>query len=174
MKLIKFVAYLLYRYYRSGRDRNIAYFMTLLVLSMLTFIHGTQIVLAFRLYLYIPFFRSHGDATVFLRSLLLLIPIGIVYCLLIKESYLKSAEYDGSKIRRGKWLLGIYILLSVFLLIRVILKDAERDAEPTLITPARPSASHTPTCSPAPSPLIAGYRDGCPSHKDRYASPAVH
>jgi hypothetical protein len=118
MKILRFVAYLLYRYYSRTRVSD-AYFHTISALSVLVFLHSVQIFLLFTGPLHVI-----GDESIFdwLICMLLLIPIYTGLYFVLKKPDLKSAEYARWKIKWGYFLLILYAVLSFTLTIQMMVK----------------------------------------------------
>lgn len=120
MKIIKFVAYLFYRYYLKGPRREIPYFSTLSALTLLLYIHICQILVLFDWTNILPKAKK-TEPIGWVAMALFMLPIFLLVRLVIKEGDLKKIEYSPKKIKRGNILLIGYCVLSVTLLILLIL-----------------------------------------------------
>jgi amino acid transporter len=114
MRLVKFVAYLFYRYYSvSWSRRRTPYFSTLLSLTILCFLHLLQIfILLIRMNI-IPMNNSGDRMERLRRATLLMLPIFFVFLALIRKSKLKLMRYDERKVKKANILLVLYIALSI-------------------------------------------------------------
>jgi hypothetical protein len=122
MKLVKFVAYLFYRYYSvSGPRKDIPYFSTLLSLTFLIFLHLLQIVILLTRMGIIPINNGEGRMVRFGKMTLIMLPIFLLFLALIRKSKLKLMRYDERKVKKAYVFLVVYIVLSMALMIFLIL-----------------------------------------------------
>ena len=121
MKTIKFAAYLFYRYYSTGATRAIPYFSTLCAMVTLAFLHLMQILLLTNLYFtIIPKNSINNRWEGYLFWALVAIPIFLFLHWLFRESDLRKLSYSSGKIKKGNFLLIIYLIASMALLIFII------------------------------------------------------
>jgi hypothetical protein len=115
MKTLKFVAFLLHRYYSTGPTSNIAYFQTLLALSMFASFHLFQCMIIFQFNI-LPQ-GSKSDFTTWLKTALFVAPIVFFFRIVVSKQEIKTASYSEKSIRRGnRWLLT-YIITSFCLVV---------------------------------------------------------
>ncbi len=116
MKLIKFAAFLFYRYYSEGRWNGVPYFRTIIALGFLGYIHLLQILFILDRVDLLPIKSSQSHDTKRLMMFLILLPICLMMRLLIKESELKDIKeqyaYSWDKIFNANVWLIVYIVLS--------------------------------------------------------------
>jgi hypothetical protein len=118
MKTIRFVMFLFYRYYRSGRWESAPYFHTLTSMSMLAFLNISSILCFSGLgHLIFP----GSKEPFYIRVILFFVLSLFCFYMLGKEKQLKALDYDETTIRRGNWLLILYAFLSMGLLILSII-----------------------------------------------------
>lgn len=111
MKTVRFVAYLLYRYYSShGFAKDLPYLSTICILSLLFFLHLAQLLLVLNLADLIPTDGSQFKIRNYLEMALFMAPILLLFRLLIKKVELKEALYSKEKIKRGYVFLILYIV----------------------------------------------------------------
>jgi len=120
MRTIKFVAYLFYRYYSTGPRKDVAYLSSLLAMCLLFYIHLFQFLILFGGTGIIPSGNKTQIST-WLKMVLFMLPVFLLFRWLIKESELKTLSYSQEKIKKGNVWLIIYIILSVALLVLLIL-----------------------------------------------------
>jgi hypothetical protein len=117
MKVLKFVAFLFYRYYSTGPTKDIPYFSTLCALVMLLVLHIFQILVLFNIFGFYPIGIGHKRWVNFLIIAACLTPVFLVMSVLIPKSYLETTHYEESIIRRGNIALVCYIICSMALVI---------------------------------------------------------
>lgn len=122
MKVIKFVAFLFYRYYSTGGTRRVPYFSTLCALAMIVYIHLFQIlILINRVDDIIPGSGDEARIIKYLRMALFFAPIFLLLAFLIKKEELKKMNYDKHVIRKGYFALVLYVIISFAVLILLML-----------------------------------------------------
>lgn len=117
MKLLKFIMFILYRYYSRGRYYNTPYLSTLSVVMFSIWLHYIQLILLFNKIDLIPLKRTAAKDENLLKTLLYILPIALVIVILIKPKDLQQANYDEDKIRRGGIYLVIYYIISWIVLL---------------------------------------------------------
>lgn len=122
MKTLRFVFFLLYRYYSKGGTKVIPYFSTLCAVSLLFFVHVFQLLLIFNVFEYFPISGSENRIIRYGKIALISVPVFIFFALLIKEKDIKNAYYEEEKIKKGNLFLLGYAILSVCLLLWLITK----------------------------------------------------
>ena len=111
MRIIKFAAFLFYRYYSTGHTSDIKYFSTLCALTLLSFIHVFQLLILFDIIWIIPQGHKNKISTR-LEMVLFLLPIFLIFRLLIREPELKQMNYAPRVIKRGYLWLIVYAVIS--------------------------------------------------------------
>jgi ABC-type transport system involved in cytochrome c biogenesis permease subunit len=115
--MLRFTAYLLFRYYSKGKNKEVAYFSTFCILSLMFFFHFLQAAMIFNFFSYLPSTKGDERIVRYLKTALMLVPIFAALFFLVKKSSLATAEYSESKVRRGYWFLILYAILSFALLV---------------------------------------------------------
>jgi hypothetical protein len=122
MKIVKFVAFLFYRYYSTGGTRRVPYFSTLCALAMIIYIHLFQLLIIInRVNDVIPGSEDETRPIKYLKIALFFIPIFLLLALFIKKDELKKMHYDSSVIKRGYFYLVSYLIISFAILILLML-----------------------------------------------------
>lgn len=122
MKVIKFVAFLFYRYYSTGGTRRIPYFSTLCALAMMFYIHLFQIlILIDRVEDIIPGGSNETRPIKYLKMGLFFLPIFLLLAYFIRKKELAQMNYDRLIVRKGYFYLVGYLILSFAILIFLIL-----------------------------------------------------
>jgi hypothetical protein len=122
MKIIKFVAFLFYRYYSTGGTRRVPYFSTLCALSMILYIHLFQVlILINRVDDIIPGGGNETRPIKYLEMGLFFVPIFLLVAFFIRKKELEQMNYDKSIIRKGYFFLIGYLILSFAILVLLIL-----------------------------------------------------
>lgn len=119
MKTVRFAMFLFYRYYRSGRWESVPYFHTLSSMSFLLFLHVAAL-LCFLNKGNILF--GNGKNTFVIRFLVLYGLSLFAFWRLAKKDDLEAAEYDETHIKRGNWLLLLYVAFSIAMMVLSIVK----------------------------------------------------
>lgn len=127
MKIIKFTAYLLYRYYsKHGFARDMPYLTTISVLTLLFFIHICQIFILFNITYLIPTDGSQLKIENYFKMGLFMLPIGFLFSFLIKKEELITDNYNDKTIKKGYMILIAYFILSfAFLMFLAFLKKGK-------------------------------------------------
>lgn len=124
MRLIKFTAFLLYRYYYNSKSRDIAYLRMLYTLVFLSCFHIAQILLIFNKFSSIPITDNDSTFARLFKIGLFIIPLFVFYMLIIKESELKKLNFNESKIRIGyKHLIAYSIVTFSFTFLLAIIRN---------------------------------------------------
>lgn len=117
MKILKFVMYILYRYYSKGGTKSIPYFSALCAVVMLIYIHIFQALILFdQLDTVLPMNKNDERGVKYLKLAVFLLPIFLIITFLVKPKDLKNARYEEGKIKRGGIYLIIYSIISFVLL----------------------------------------------------------
>lgn len=120
MKLLRFVTYLFYKYYSTGPTKQIPYLSSILAVGMLCFIHIAQILILFNWIKILP--QGHkSELSTWLKMAVFIAPIFLLLTLLIKKSDIDSQSYSENKIKRGYLWLIIYIIVSIFTMVLLIM-----------------------------------------------------
>ena len=116
IRLIKFVLFLFYKYYKVGPKADIAYlstitsFLTLLFLNMVALLG----VLNIGIHNIIPYEASDEKWMQYLKiAVYMFLPSYFIISLFFKKETIKNLEYDDAKIALGKILLPIYVVASI-------------------------------------------------------------
>lgn len=122
MKVIKFVAFLFYRYYSTGGTRRVPYFSTLCALAMIAYIHLFQLlILINRVDDIIPGGGDENRGIKYLKMALFFLPIFIILSFFIKKKELQQMQYEKPLIKKGYLFLILYVIVSFTVLILLIL-----------------------------------------------------
>lgn len=129
MRIIKFVAFLFYRYYTTtkGFAQDIPYFATICALTLLGYIHVFQILAILRRSNFIP---TNGDSTKWSNYLIMglfMLPIFIFFRVIINKRELDTMQYDARQVKKGCTLLIVYIILSFSLLMFLAILNKGRN-----------------------------------------------
>ena len=111
MKLVKFVAYLIYT---SNKKRNTAipYANAILGLTLLSCLNLFAILIIINQTDILPSFDAQHRVIVFFKTALFILPIILIYLFIIKKSDLKKLHYDEAIVRRGNIYLILYFIFS--------------------------------------------------------------
>jgi hypothetical protein len=126
MKLIKFVAFLFYRYYSEGkRPDTIPYFRTMCSMTLLGFMHLFQILIIFHKVDFMGISPSDSKGIKKIIIFFLTLPIYFLFTALIKKKELEKMReeyaYSWNKVFNWNVWLIVYIILSfssIFILAR--------------------------------------------------------
>ncbi len=121
MKLLKFIAYLFYRYYSTGPTSRIPYFSTIGVLVLLCYFHLLQVAMIFDVTYLIPTDGSQMKFSNFLIMGLFMTPFFIGFSLIIRKAELDKMSYTKIKMRRGYFFLILYVIVSFAVVILLAL-----------------------------------------------------
>lgn len=112
MKTLKFISYLLYRFYSRGGTKNIPYFSTICALVLFTSIHILQLLVFFDCNALLQGIGNDNRLFRYFKIILLSSPVFLLFFYLIKEDDLKNAEYSEKKVKLGAFLLVSYVIFS--------------------------------------------------------------
>ncbi|MEO5562021.1 MAG: hypothetical protein ABIR18_01275 [Chitinophagaceae bacterium] len=120
MRLVKFVAYLFYRYYGGVRRPNdVPYFRAMCTMTFLVFLHVLQLLILFNKVNLIPGISSDDKLTRKAFLFLMLLPIYLIMTLLIKEKELEKIkeeyDYKWDQVFTANVWLFVYVVLSLCL-----------------------------------------------------------
>jgi len=114
---IKFIGYLFYRYYAKPPQRGNPYFRTIVLMTLLVYIHLMQLLILFNKADLIPIKTSDNKLTKSIIMLIVLIPIYLFVTKLFKKSDIERLkekyDYNWDKVHSGNIWLIIYIILSM-------------------------------------------------------------
>jgi hypothetical protein len=117
MKTLKFIMFILYRYYSKGGTKHIPYFSALCAVVFLIYIHIFQVLIIFnKVDDILPMNEHDARITKYWKLALFLLPIFFIVAALVKPKDLENLSYDERKIRRGGIFLIIYSITSFVLL----------------------------------------------------------
>lgn len=117
MNTLKFVMYILYRYYGKGGTKDIPYFSALCAVVFLIYIHIFQIlILLDKVDAILPMKEDDDRVVKYLKLGFFLLPVFLIVYLLVRPKDLENASYDESKVKRGGIYLIIYSIISFILL----------------------------------------------------------
>ena len=116
MRILKFVMYILYKYYSKGRTKNVAYFSALGVVAFLITIHVFQLLIITNKFNYLP--TQLGDSKIYkyLKVFIFILPIYSIIALLVKPSDIKGLNYDEKRLKTGAIVLIVYGVVNFILL----------------------------------------------------------
>ena len=123
MRLVKFIGYLLFRYYSEGRwgDRSTAFFRAKITMTMFVFIHLMQFAVIFDVPTLIFPSKSSDILTKKLYPILILLPIYLTFHFLLNKKDIEKLEeefsYEWDKVFNASAWLVTYAILSVAMLI---------------------------------------------------------
>jgi hypothetical protein len=124
MKTIKFAGYLLYRYYSKGDWHDIPYFTTLCSMTLLGYLHLTQLLIILNKIDLIPTEFSDNIWIKRLIICLVMLPIYIIMSRLFrrKDIDVLKKKYDNNQtqIRKGNIWLIVYAIMSFALIFILI------------------------------------------------------
>lgn|GEM_PF-825725 len=121
MKILRFVMYLFYRYFSTGRTYRIPYLSALSATGFLIFLHVFETLILMKKLNWLPMDRGNSRIVEYGDIVQCLIPIFIILTLLIKEKDLLQLEYSDDKIRSGGRNLILYVVFSVNLFIAALI-----------------------------------------------------
>ncbi len=102
MKVIKFVAFLFYKYYRTGPTSRIPYFSTLCALAFIIYIHLCQLLILTNTIDYVLPQKSEENRILdYLKIAIFFVPIFLTLGLFIKKKELNNMNFGSATIRRG-------------------------------------------------------------------------
>ncbi|MGB8190338.1 MAG: hypothetical protein WCF67_00405 [Chitinophagaceae bacterium] len=126
MKALRYIAYLFYSYYSKGPRRAIAYFSAIMAITFMAWIH----ILIAVLLLYGKKYFFPGDKHLadknYLKILLLLLPLAVVFYLSIKEKRLQEIKermaykYDIEYNHRVLLFIYFFLAFAALMLIAVV------------------------------------------------------
>lgn len=117
MNTLKFVMYILYRYYSKGGTKDIPYFSALCAVVLLIYIHVFQILIILdKVDAILPMKEDDDRVVKYLKLGFFLLPVFLIVYLLVRPKDLENASYDESKVKRGGIYLIIYSIISFILL----------------------------------------------------------
>jgi hypothetical protein len=121
MKTIKFVGYLLHRYYSKGSRANIAYFSTMCTMTFLGFMHLMQMLILLDKSDFIPINFNDNKLAKRIIIFFTMLPIYFLMTRLIKKSDIEPLKekynYNWDKVFSANIFLVIYVALSFTLII---------------------------------------------------------
>jgi len=115
---------LIYRYYASSRWESLPYFSTLMAFAALVYLHLLLILVALHRLGWYRLNVNYSLEQCRNAALLLLLPVFVIPAILVKKKDLQEApydEYDYYKLKRGGWMLALYIIFSVVLLMKLLI-----------------------------------------------------
>lgn len=122
MKLLRFIFYLFYRYYSAkGGQTHIAYFSTLMAVTMLIVFHIFQILILTNNMDLLMISKKNNRVENYFGAVLVLVPILVFLAFLVKESTIKNLSFSEDIIKRGNVFLLIYIISSFCLTVLLML-----------------------------------------------------
>lgn len=117
MKTLKFVMYILYRYYSKGGTKRIPYFSALCAVVFLIYIHIFQILIILdAVGDILPMNKDDTQITKYWKLALFLLPVFLIVAYLVKPKDLENVSYDENKVKRGGVYLIVYSIISFILL----------------------------------------------------------
>lgn len=131
MNLLKFVAFLFYRYYSEGKwASSIPFFRTLTSMTLLVYIHLLQLLIIFNRVDLLPLKSSDSIMLKKFTMFLIFLPIYFILSAFIKKDELieikNEYEYKWDKVYDANVRLILYIILSMATLIILIIFKAKK------------------------------------------------
>jgi cytochrome bd-type quinol oxidase subunit 2 len=120
MKLLKFVMFLLYRYYYKSKYERSPYSQSLIVLLILLYFNLLELMLIFNKMGVLHLKQTNVTSKNLLLLALFLLPVLLIIIFKLPPKHLKNLNYDEDKVRNGYILLVIYGILSFFLFIILV------------------------------------------------------
>lgn len=122
MKTLKFVMFILYRYYSKGGTRDIPYFSSLCAIVLLIYLHIFQVlILLDKVDEVLPMKSDDERGIKYFKLAVFLLPVFLVVAFLVKPRDLKDMQYDEQKVKWGGIYLILYAISSFTLLFVLIL-----------------------------------------------------
>ncbi len=120
MKLIKFAAFLFYRYYSGGRRPDSSpYFRTICTMTLLAFIHLMQVLIAIDKVGLIPIASADGKTAKQFILFLIMLPIYLLLSQLVRKKELEEMKevyfYNWDGVFNGYVWLFVYMIFSFLL-----------------------------------------------------------
>lgn len=127
MKTLRFIMYILYRFYSKGGTKHIPYFSALCAVVFLIYIHIFQILIILNsVDDMLPLNKGDTRITKYWKLALFLLPFFFIVAYLVKPTDLQNVSYDEGKIKRGGIYLIIYSIISFVLLFVLAFAFAKR------------------------------------------------
>lgn len=116
MSILRFVMYILFRYYSKGKYEHNPYFSSLLFVVFLIYLHILQILTFFgQVDQLLPFNRDESEGVINWKAVIIVACIFLIVVYLVRPGDLKKLEYDAKKVKRGGIYLVIYAATSMIL-----------------------------------------------------------
>jgi hypothetical protein len=112
MKLVKFVTYLLFRYYSKGPTNNVAYIKAICTAVLLILINIWIVLILIGRTDIVPDTANVSKGMKYLKMALYTLPLFLFFFFFVKEKDLKIMRYDESKIKMGYRILWSYLIIS--------------------------------------------------------------
>jgi hypothetical protein len=119
LKLIRLVLFLLYDYYKKGKDSEIAYLSAKLTFIGLIFVNVLTIIgfIGFGITSIVPYSYNDPRWMQYLKlALYQFIPLYLIISFIINKDSVIKLKYNEGTVEKGKVLLIIYIALSIIAL----------------------------------------------------------
>lgn len=116
IRLIKFVLFLFYRYYKVGPKADNAYLSSVLSFLALVFLNMVTVlgILNIGVHNILPYEATDEKWLQYIKvTLVISLPGYFIVSLFFKKETIKSLEYNEAKIEVGKVLLPIYVVASI-------------------------------------------------------------
>lgn len=116
IRLIRFVLFLFYKYYKIGPQAEIAYYSSVLSFLALIFMNTVALLgfLDVGLHNILPYEITDEKWMQYLKvTIFIIFPGYFIISLFFKKETIKNLEYDEAKIALGKILLPIYVVASI-------------------------------------------------------------
>lgn len=118
MNTLRFVMYILYRYYSKGGTRDVPYFSALCAVVLLIYIHIFQILIILnKVDAVLPIREGDDRVLKYFKLGLFLLPVFLIVYLLVRPRDLENVSFDEAKVKRGGIYLIIYSIISFILLL---------------------------------------------------------
>ncbi len=121
-RILEFIIFIFYRYYDKGSTKIIAYESALIGITLLAFLNVFAILVFFDVNIdkIFPIIETHGRVVKYLSSVVLWLPIYLIFRYFFKKDDIINQEVSKKAILFGNIGLIIYIVISVILLVIAI------------------------------------------------------
>lgn len=114
---MKFVMYLLYKYYSKGPTGSVAYIKTVGTMVLLVFILVLDFLIMTNNEHLFLFENGDSRSLKYVKLALYTLPIFLFFLIFFKEKTIAQQNYPDSKIRMGKYLLVIFCVIIILSLV---------------------------------------------------------
>lgn len=122
--MIKFYGYLLYRYYSTGKTKDVAYIKTITTIVFLLVMNIVSLLILINKTAMLSIINSDKKWMQYLNIGIVGLPLFLFFLFLLKEKELKVASYSATEIRKGNKFLLLYIICTFVLLFGLMIYKA--------------------------------------------------